>query len=234
LRHLSTIAREGGVGLVNLLFGFKGRINRSQYWLGILGVSFGGVMLLMALSFALMPPPDAPKQAAANAAPKMALLFGVFMLGMGWSSLALQVKRFHDRGRSGYWALAPLAPVTMIVTSIAGGIAANDPGQAAGAVMPWFGVMTLINLWFFIDLGLLPGTQGPNKYDHTPSGGGSSFALGGPSSAKASSASIFGGAEQAIDRAIAEQKRQSPAPILAPVRVAATAGGTSFGRKPAR
>jgi uncharacterized membrane protein YhaH (DUF805 family) len=220
--------------LVNLLFGFNGRINRSQYWLGILGVSVGGTMLLMALSFALMPPPDAPKQAAANAAPMMALLFALFMVAMSWSSLALQVKRFHDRGRSGYWALAPLAPVTMIVMSVAGGIAANDPGQAAGAVMPWFGVLMLINLWLFIDLGLLSGMDGPNKYDHTPSDGGG-FKLGGaPGAASTSAASIFGNAEEAMDRAIAEQAHQTQAQAMAPARVATSGGAPSFGRRAAR
>ena len=39
------------MGLVSLLFSFKGRINRAQYWLSFMGVGFaGGIIAVMVVA----------------------------------------------------------------------------------------------------------------------------------------------------------------------------------------
>ena len=40
------------MGLVSLLFSFKGRVNRTQYWLGTIGVNVANWILMVVLSSA--------------------------------------------------------------------------------------------------------------------------------------------------------------------------------------
>jgi uncharacterized membrane protein YhaH (DUF805 family) len=215
------------VNLFSLLFGFQGRITRAQYWLGSMGAGVASALIIF--TFALMfAPMGASKTAPAEMSPAALIAFGAVMMAMGWCGLALQVKRFHDRGRSGYFALAPLVPWVMIVTAVVGGAATDAPaGHVAAQTLPWFGVLGLMNIWLLIDLGLLSGTNGPNKYDHTPSA---------PAGAAPKTISSLDGAAQAMERAIASGAAMNaaaparPAPAPAP-RLAAT---PSFGRRATR
>lgn len=216
--------------LVQLLFGFKGRINRTQYWLGNGLAGLIGFVLLFSFGATLAPvsEPIQGKPGIEDGGALATLAFFLVMLMLGWWSLALQAKRFHDRGRSGYWALAPMVPWTMIITSVMGGIAAGAPAeQVVPSTLPWFGVLALINSWLFIDLGLLAGTNGPNKYDHTPGSGGSAPFRGGGKSTSSPAPAFLGGAEKAMERAIATQARQ-PQPVRAAPAAAAPRG---FGRR---
>ncbi|MBC7769798.1 MAG: DUF805 domain-containing protein, partial [Phycisphaerales bacterium] len=154
------------MSLLSLLFAFQGRINRRQYWLGSMGVGVGGAFVFFSLGLIFGPGAGSPSEASVV----ILLLSSLVFFLMGWSGLALQAKRFHDRGRSGYFALAPFVPWVMIATAVIGGVAADAPAQqVVPSILPWLGVLTLINIWFVVDLGALPGTDGPNKYDHTPS-----------------------------------------------------------------
>lgn len=214
--------------LVSLLFSFHGRINRLQYWLGNLAITVGGFVLNFAAALITAP------SAQASSGALTALALGLVMLAMGWCGLALQVKRFHDRGRSGYWALAPFAPACMMAVAIIGGVATNAPANVVmPQVMPWLGILMLINLWLFVDLGLLAGTDGPNKYDHTPPA---------PSGdASTPWRSSIGGAAQAMERAIASSAAAAATPVPAPAPRPAVASASlrtgaapSFGRRAAR
>jgi len=226
------------VGLVSLLFGFNGRIGRGQYWLGCMGAGVAGMFIVFALGLMFAPPPDLPKGETSPNAAFGALSMGLVMLAMSWCGFALQVKRFHDRGKSGYWALAPVVPVMMITVEVIGGAATNAPIEHVVAnSLLWFGALMLINLWFLVDLGMLPGTDGPNKYDHTPgggSGGGLPAFTGAPKAPSAAAASIFGNAEQAMDRAIADQARAAMRSEMAAARAATPAPSGGFGRKATR
>ncbi|MBX9745737.1 MAG: DUF805 domain-containing protein, partial [Hyphomonadaceae bacterium] len=106
------------MSLVNLLFGYKGRINRTQYWLGSLGAGFGGGFILSFITFAMAGAGPGSKEADATMGIAALLLWAVFALALGWTGLALQWKRFHDRGRPGWLALTPLLPVTMVFVTI--------------------------------------------------------------------------------------------------------------------
>jgi uncharacterized membrane protein YhaH (DUF805 family) len=225
-------ARSPGVGLFNLLFGFRGRITRLQYWLGSAGAGIGGAILFFAFSLIIVPA-DASATPTPTQATMAMLSFGVVSLLMGWAGLALQVKRFHDRGRSGFFALAPLGPWMMIVMTVGGGIATDAPATVVvPQILPWLGVLMLVNLWLVVDLGLLSGTSGPNKYDHTPgsSGGGGAPVVPG---APRRGGSSLGGAEAALERALAEQKlRAQAAPHRpTPARPAAASAQPAFGRR---
>jgi len=116
-----------------LLFSFEGRIQRSRFWLGVLcwlGIEWGGYLVFAVLrrSFEAHP-------------------FGFAFLGLIWGTaltwalVAIQVKRWHDRGKSGFMVLILLVPVLGAVWSfvelglLAGRIGTNDygPDPLAGA-----------------------------------------------------------------------------------------------------
>jgi len=75
------------------LFGFKGRITRTTYWL-VSMISF--VVNLIAIIV------------LGEAAPFLAIVFSV---PAGWVALASQVKRLHDRGMSGWMSLVFVIPI---------------------------------------------------------------------------------------------------------------------------
>ncbi len=88
--------------LTSLLFSFEGRINRLPYWLVTLVLyGIGGATGQTGTQYG----PDNP----------MTLLPGIitlvtFVLGV-WIALAVQVKRWHDRDKSGWWVLINFIPV---------------------------------------------------------------------------------------------------------------------------
>lgn len=260
------------VNLVWLLFSFNGRINRVQFWLGMVGASVGCMLLLFMLGV-LFGPMSSTNPAHAFSS-FFYMLTPVWLLS-SWSGFALQVKRLHDRGRSGAWTMLPMLPMVMItwsmVTAIVSAIAALKNGAAANLEVIFFGaifsagiwvlILVLVWIFMFVDLGCLPGRAEANKYGNPPGGGlGGGAPVGGapiggvtipgqPSRASAqpapSAASTLMSAENAIERAIAAQKREATAPSasLGPRPAMATAqpgGGPrpatpgSFGRRASR
>jgi uncharacterized membrane protein YhaH (DUF805 family) len=223
--------------MVDLLFSTRGRINRLHYWLGNFGVGFAGAILMFAISSIAI---GAGKAASIPMLLVLVLLIGV----MAWCGVALQVKRFHDRGQSAYWSLLPFIATVPLWTTFFGGVFTDAPFKAiAGDLSMWVGVLTLINFGLFINLGCLPGTNGPNKYGDPP---GSPSTGGAPSpqaprANAASAAFLLGGADKAMEQAIAERARAAatapapatPAPSFRPAAAAAVAPAR-FGRRVTR
>lgn len=203
--------------MVQLLFGFEGRINRAQYW--TVGIALGFLALLAVAALALNTGLGwgSTKEEMARALMQFLLALIPVFGAVAWVSTALQVKRFHDRGQSGFWALLPAGLGFLI-------------GVGLIFVAP---ILWLVQLAFLVNLGFLPGQEGENRFGSPP---GASGALKGPRPVKQAANSLLG-AEAAMERALAEQKlRAAPAPA----RSAAAAGATrapaqpSFGRRPAR
>jgi len=99
----------GGATLPRILgyfFSFNGRIRRSLYWTCQLtaGVITGAAFYALT-SIAL--------HAKGNAAVALLMLLFLFLLFvlLVWSGLAVSVKRWHDRGKSGFWVLIGLLPL---------------------------------------------------------------------------------------------------------------------------
>jgi len=82
--------------MLRTLFSFKGRVSRRTYWVLFI-FSFIG-MLFAAGVDAKMKDQDT------------ALVSVLFMLIIFWPSLAIQVKRWHDRNKSGWWVLINVVP----------------------------------------------------------------------------------------------------------------------------
>ena len=81
----------------NLLFEFRGRINRARYWIGMLVLlAFEAVLIFVAVAL------------DSGAFQFLAWLVLVICI---WPALAISVKRWHDRGKSGWWVLIGFIPI---------------------------------------------------------------------------------------------------------------------------
>jgi len=82
---------------IDLLFSFQGRISRAPWW--------GWKVVFTILNIALW--------ALAGATHSyFALAFVIPLIGLViWACTALDVKRFHDRGKSGWWMLVGGIPI---------------------------------------------------------------------------------------------------------------------------
>ena len=230
--------------MLSLFFSFNGRISRAQYWLGAtLGGVIGAVALvgLFGMSGMSLAEAEDPKEAI-QAVTTFGILFIPLVAVLCWSGLAIQVKRFHDRGRSGFLVLLPMAVSVPMTMSVLGAIASGaDPLQIASAAQPYTIILWIINFAFFIDLGCLGSVEGPNKYGDPP-GSPRGFTPPEPSPLKppkngAEAANSLFGAQSAMDRAIAAKERAPQRPAM-PARTAAAAAPapagaapTSFGRR---
>ncbi|HEV2365653.1 MAG TPA: DUF805 domain-containing protein [Caulobacteraceae bacterium] len=132
------------MGLGSLLFGFRGRIRRTTYWVASIGVGIAlgviGVILVTiaaGLGFANTNLGD-ESRAADFGGLAVVWLIPVYLVGF-WVSLALGVKRCHDRNYPGVVILLAWIPI-----------------------LGW--------LWALIDLGFIDGTPGPNQYGPSPKG----------------------------------------------------------------
>jgi uncharacterized membrane protein YhaH (DUF805 family) len=87
-------------GLVWILFSFDGRIPRRIFWgatLGLMAV-FYGIVFSSVLIFG-----------EESSIPGFVVL--VMYIPLIWTSLAVQVKRWHDRDKSGWWVLIQMIPI---------------------------------------------------------------------------------------------------------------------------
>ncbi|MCL1594474.1 MAG: DUF805 domain-containing protein [Actinomycetia bacterium] len=80
-----------------LLFKFDGRINRAKFWIGI-GVIWVATVVVLTLAFAV------------NSAIFWLLAIVVYVVTI-WIGLAVSIKRWHDRGKSGWWILIGFVPI---------------------------------------------------------------------------------------------------------------------------
>lgn len=81
----------------HLLFQFDGRINRAKYWLG------AGALYVFFIVFAII-----AGMANSSAIWTLYVIAGLLAI---WPGLAISIKRWHDRGKSGWWVLIGLVPL---------------------------------------------------------------------------------------------------------------------------
>lgn len=95
---LETSVEKPSPTMKQLLFSFEGRIPRRVFW----GVTLGG-MVVLGVAFGL----------GVLVLGDEALLGWMLVLYVPliWVSLAIQCKRWHDRGKSAWWMLIGLIPI---------------------------------------------------------------------------------------------------------------------------
>lgn len=108
----------------NIFLSFNGRLRRSHFWLGIVILWVVELVIMMALVF------PGIRAAATGGSPGPLMLVGqLLLLALIWPALAVQVKRWHDRDKSGWWALIVLIPfVGAIWVLVECGILDGTPG----------------------------------------------------------------------------------------------------------
>ena len=91
------------------LFGFDGRFRRSQWWLSrlwVIGIFLAG----LALASLFGGPAHDPEQTTPGDLVWMSL-FALALVVSTWVNIAGTVRRWHDRGKSGWMTLVALIPI---------------------------------------------------------------------------------------------------------------------------
>jgi uncharacterized membrane protein YhaH (DUF805 family) len=88
---------------------FSGRSRRKEYWMFALGV-LGVVFLLLALSLLMSGGLEGMANNGGFLAGPFMIIFAIFWLGLIVPSIAVQVRRFHDQDKSGWFVLLNFIP----------------------------------------------------------------------------------------------------------------------------
>jgi uncharacterized membrane protein YhaH (DUF805 family) len=146
--------------MLGFLLSPNGRVSRKAYWLGWLLPSAAlGVFATII------------DMAGGNAGTGLAST--IVTLATVWPNFAITIKRYHDRGMSGWWVLWSVLIVCLLCVPTA---AALESFGFANIVWPW--VVTWISLYaasfaviaFALIVYFLPGDIGPNAFGADPLG----------------------------------------------------------------
>ena len=158
--------------IASLLLNFEERIPRRGFWSGLILLAILAFVLMLVLG-TLAGPYWEPHA-----------ISSIGMLFLLYPSLAVGVKRLHDRNKSAFpWAFIFFGP--QIVTHVAqlfdwGFVAARPlPGAPEGVMImqpthPVTIALSILSIivfvWAIIELGFLKGTEGPNRFGEDPAG----------------------------------------------------------------
>lgn len=152
------------------LFGFDGRIRRATWWLWsiVSGVVYA-VVLVLAATVVMGGGWGGMFDPVIGDPPWLLALALALHAPLLWVQLALGAKRAHDRNAS-----ARLVIVLQVIAAICTYAPRTplDGGQDSTSIVA--GAMALmyvaVNLYLFVVLGCLDGTQGPNRFGRSPKG----------------------------------------------------------------
>jgi len=147
-------------GIVDLLTTYRGRINRARYWTAAL-IYIAVMIVLMAVGFIMVG--NSLLETSGEDAED--IFAGLLSKGIGFvlivlvvyipmiiSGVFVGIKRLHDRDKSGWWLL-----LFYLLPSLLSG---------HGAILSLIGFA--LTIWGIVELGVLRGTVGPNKYGPDP------------------------------------------------------------------
>ena len=131
---------------------FSGRSRRKEFWMFmLLQLIVACVLVILTFvtggSLAALEGSEAASAVAAGSLSFTYILFGIWLLAVIIPSIALNVRRLHDRDMSGWWYL----------------------GYIVASFVP---VVNLIAFVAYVVVMVLPGTPGPNRYGEDPKGQG--------------------------------------------------------------
>jgi uncharacterized membrane protein YhaH (DUF805 family) len=163
------------MSLTQLLFSFKGRINRKPWWLASLGAGFTASVLTALLEAAARTSGETiinPVTHTFEPTGILGLAISVVGLVNAWIAFALSVKRLHDRDRTGWWLVWQLLIIVVAVILIIVAIAVpKEQGALWYALAGAAGLVAFaISVWLFVELGFLRGMQGPSPFGPDPLG----------------------------------------------------------------
>lgn len=131
---------------IRQLFSFTGRARRAEFW---------GMQLSVAVCSAIV-------TAMVGQGPGAAAVLAAFLLVSTWLVLAVTVRRLHDLNRSGWWVVAYY--LAMIATGLFS-ILMEAADETAGLFMFLLMWSLAAAIGFFLWIGFVKGTVGPNQFD---------------------------------------------------------------------
>lgn len=138
-----------------LFTSFDGRINRAKYWAGTIILAIASIILGFIIG------------AIFGVSTFGSILAILITLALFYPAYAVAAKRFQDRDKPGNTALYGLVPV--LIASMLQTFGLTGTPQEPNALGWICNLVTLgVGLWFLIDLGILKGTPGPNKFGGDP------------------------------------------------------------------
>jgi len=152
---------EAPVDTVTFFFDFRGRINRARYWLALL------IFLIVDVVLSLI-----------GLAVGKGLTFQVVSYGLNLamflSTIALSIKRLHDRDRSAWWLLS-FYIVPALIVAVGGFLlwnAAGSFGDVKDVSLLLLRVCVLGGVafcfWGLAEIGFRRGTTGYNRFGPDP------------------------------------------------------------------
>ena len=148
--------------LTFILFDTKGRISRSQFWMGMLA--------LLAASFLIF---SLEKLLISMKVKSLALIASCMVMFL-YANYCLFIKRLHDRGRNGklftVYLVAHYILLFVVPAEILDPNGIVDHGSKLLFWIVQFGKLGLLplTLYFLVICGALKGTDGPNQYGRDP------------------------------------------------------------------
>ena len=141
---------------------FRGRATRREYWSFVLFSFLVHLATVIVLNMLVVLAATAGSAGALEALPDTVdtLFTIVFFL----PTLAVTVRRLHDTGHTGWWAVAPYGSILLLIPLAVLAYTAHDAGMALGVSMIVIAMAILgIAIYIFIQT-LMPSQHGPNKY----------------------------------------------------------------------
>ncbi|HEY1072671.1 DUF805 domain-containing protein [Brevundimonas sp.] len=161
--HSAYVARDtgGGYDIKSAMLSFNGRLRRQHFWISWL-ILFGASVVLGWI-------------------PIIGNLIGLALI---WPNVAITVKRLHDIGKSGWFAVIPwvatVVGFVMIISAVGMSIITNpqafeneDPEAMLamfGSMMGGIAVIFLVNIAFLLWIGVTDSQRGDNQYGPNPKG----------------------------------------------------------------
>lgn len=161
---------------ISMFTGFAGRINRAKWWLGSIILAVLGFLLYLILaaifgvSFLMTDPAQ-----MASVMRMVAIIQIILIVILAYPTTALMIKRLNDRDRPSYFAYIFWAPTVLAVlggltgltmTTVDMGGVAIPTQSALGWVLSIASLV--VGIWALIELGILKGTDGPNRHGPDP------------------------------------------------------------------
>ena len=160
-----------------LLFRFEGRITRAKYWLATLAILCCMILVLVLLVklaialgvrgsfFIYLVGISASIRVVDGDQPPTSWFFQIAMVPItcvfAWSYAAVTIKRLHDRNKSGWW-IVPFIVAPGLYGHLCNLLGASDATPFIR--LPMF----IFLIWGFVEMCLLQGTRGPNRFGPDP------------------------------------------------------------------
>lgn len=136
----------------------EGRIGRQNWWIGHIILAVIGIVIMLIVSSLFGPLSIATR-----------LISFILVLVLAYPAYAVSAKRFQDRDKNG--ALGAILIGIGIVSALFQLFGLTGDPANPNAFDMIFGLATLaVAIWYLIELGILRGTVGDNRYGPDPVG----------------------------------------------------------------